>query len=187
MPSAWPFSIPSRDDFGDIVFRLVLAPCRFDAELAHEAQAVEFGELGVARRLRRFADVLRFDASGALEDRAQAALGDVGGFLVSVSRSGQNHVFPELALGIFALDDNEFRVDHFRLTILRTFQKSTLADIAGADIHLDDDDRAVGNDVETFLSSSLIEIHDPILSLLRLRSTLRLGTAVEAKPPSGAS
>ena len=107
---------------------------------------------------------------------------------MSVGRSGQNHERPEFTLGILALDDNEFRVEAFRLTIVRTFQNSTLADIAGADVHLNDNNRAVRNDVEASLSTCLIVVHDLILSSLRLRSTLRLRTAeVGAKPPSGAS
>jgi hypothetical protein len=156
-----PLLAVGRDDFRQDVLRRIAVACRLDAKLGHEAYAVEVGEFGNARRLRRLADVLRLNAAGAFEDRAQPAPRDVGGLLVPVSRSGYDHERPKLTLGVFTLDDGELGVQAFRLTIPRTLQKSVFAGMAGTKVHLDDDNRAVGDNVEASLSACLIIVHFP--------------------------
>ena len=82
-----PFLPIRRDDLGENVLRLVVVARRLDAELAHEAYAVEVGVFGDARLLRRFADVRRLDAASAFEDGAEPARRDVGSLCVSVGRA----------------------------------------------------------------------------------------------------
>jgi hypothetical protein len=143
------------------VLRLIAVARRLDTELGHEAQAIEVGVLGVARRLRRLRDVFRFDAFDALEDGAQAATRDVAGLFMPVGCSRQDHVRPELPLRVIALDDDEFGVEAFRLTVARALQETVRAGAAGTDVHLNNGDCAVGNDVEAPLSSRLIVVnHD---------------------------
>ena len=65
---------------------------------------------------------------------------------------------PELALGVLALDDGEFDVEAFGVAVLGALQKAVLAGIAGADVHLHDGDRAVGDNVERALFAGSVVV-----------------------------
>src|SRR5262249_38196837 len=113
-----PLFLIRRDDCGQNVLGPVLALCRLDSDLRHEADPIEIAKLGDTRLLRGLRNVLRLDPAPRFQDRTQPALGDIRRLYMAVSGAGEHHKHEEFALDVRTFNYGEFAIEALRLAAL---------------------------------------------------------------------